>query len=123
VTLATHIAGLDSGIDKTNRWLKEMSAALGESDRHEAYRQLRSVLHALRDRLPVTESAQLAAQLPLLLRGVYYEGWRPSETPTNWGAREFLDRVAAEANLGGETEASYAVEAAAGVLRGHISAG
>ena len=50
------------------------AAALGTDDRQDAYRAVRGVLHTLRDRLPVEESAQLAAQLPTLLRGVFYEG-------------------------------------------------
>jgi uncharacterized protein (DUF2267 family) len=51
---------------------------LGWQDRHFAYRALRATLHALRDRLTVDEVAQLAAQLPMLIRGFYYEGWDPS---------------------------------------------
>jgi uncharacterized protein (DUF2267 family) len=31
------------------------------------------VLHALRDRLTVEEASDLAAQLPMLIRGLYYE--------------------------------------------------
>src|ERR1700716_965562 len=49
----------------------------GWRDRHTAYRALRAILHALRDRLTVDEVAQLAAQLPMLIRGLYYEGWDP----------------------------------------------
>ncbi len=85
---------------------------------------LRAYLHALRDRLTVDEAAQLAAQLPDLIRGIYYEGWNPSATPVKYrGFAEFLDRIAADAGLDGETAASYAVSAAAGVLRRHVSAG
>ena len=76
----------------------------------------------MRDRIPIDESAQLAAQLPMLIRGVYYEGWVPSHTPQTYhDVRAFLDRVAAEANLAGETEASFAAAAAARVLRAHVS--
>jgi len=33
------------------------------------------VLHALRDRLTVEEAVHLGAQLPMLVRGFYFEGW------------------------------------------------
>jgi len=109
----------------TNGWLAEVAHELGEDDdRQAAYRALRAVLHALRDRLPTTESAQLAAELPMLLRGVYYEGWRPSRTPETYhDVDRFLQRVAHEANLAGETEASVATTAAMTVLRRHVAAG
>jgi uncharacterized protein (DUF2267 family) len=55
------------------------------------------VLHALRDWLEVDESANFAAQLPGLLRGAYYEGWRPATTPTRRRNRQaFLDHVERE---------------------------
>ncbi|MGZ5337679.1 MAG: DUF2267 domain-containing protein, partial [Solirubrobacterales bacterium] len=81
-------------------------------------------LHAVRDRLTVEEAAQLAAQLPVLIRGIYYENWVPSRTPISYrSVDEFLKRVADEALLPGETEASYACSAAARVLRRHVSEG
>ena len=54
------------------------------------------VLHALRDRLTVDEAADLGAQLPLLIRGLYYEGWDPSSTPVKERHREvFLHHITA----------------------------
>ena len=88
------------------------------------YRVLRAFLHALRDHLTVDEAAALAAQLPIFVRGVFYEGWDPSGTPEH--ARDldsFLQRIASEARLAGETEASFAATAANRVLSRHISAG
>jgi uncharacterized protein (DUF2267 family) len=114
----------DRSLAKTNVWIDEVAAALGTADRRAAYRVLRAFLHALRDGVGIGESAQLAAELPLVLRGVYYENWRP--VGHRHHARhpdEFLQRVASEALLAGETEASYAVAAAAGVLRRHVSPG
>jgi uncharacterized protein (DUF2267 family) len=110
-------------VEKTNLWLDEIAAGL-ETDRQAAYRVLRAYLHALRDRLTVDEAAQLAAQLPQLVRGIFYEDWDPSRTPIHYrGLADFLDRVAAEAKLPGETSASFAVSVAAGVLLKHVSAG
>lgn len=111
-------------VQKTDRWLDEIASGLETDDRREAYRVLRAYLHALRDRLTVDEAAQLAAQLPELIRGIYYEGWDPSRTPVSYhGLAGFLDRVAAEAQLSGETGAAFAVGVAAEVLRRHVSAG
>ncbi len=115
---------IDRSIEKTNVWLKELAEELGTDDRKFAYRVLRAYLHAVRDRLMVDEAAQLAAQLPELVRGIYYEGWVPSRTPTSdRSVDEFLRRIAEEALLPGETEASYACSAAARLLRRHVSEG
>jgi uncharacterized protein (DUF2267 family) len=115
---------IERSVEKAHIWLNEMAGELGSEDQQEAYRVLRAYLHALRDRLPVDEAAQLAAQLPELIRGIYYEGWDPSATPVRYRTyAEFLDRVAEEALLDGETAASYAVSAASSLLRRHVSAG
>ena len=120
----THVDIIDRSSEKAHIWLNELAVELGTEDRQLAYRILRGFLHVLRDRLGVDEAAQLAAQLPLLVRGIFYENWDPSDTPQRYrDPAEFLDRVAHAALLHGETEASYAVAAAAGVLRRHVSSG
>lgn len=124
MTTTTHVPTLEHGIHVTNEWLRDVAAELATDSHQEAYRALRATLHVLRDRLPVDETAQLAAQLPDLLRGVYYEGWNPSRTPARFRTREeLLDRVAHEGAYHGHTEASYAMGAALAVLRRRISAG
>jgi len=115
---------IERSAEKAHIWLEVIAEGLGSDDRRLAYRALRAYLHALRDRLTVDEAAQLAAQLPVLIRGVFYDGWKPSATPVRYrDFAEFLDRVAAEGELAGETDASYAVAAVAAVLRRHVSAG
>jgi uncharacterized protein (DUF2267 family) len=115
---------IERSVEKAHLWLNDMAAEMGTEDRNEAYRALRAYLHALRDRLPIDEAAQLAAQLPELIRGIYYEGWNPSTTPVKYrDFDEFLDRISGEAVLDGKTRAAFAVGAAAAVLRRHVSAG
>jgi len=114
---------IESSVEKTHIWLEELAQELG-GDRRYAYRALRAVLHALRDRVPVDVAAKLAAQLPTLLRGVYYEDWVPSRTPLPIRDVDgFLALVADEGHLAGETEASVAVSAVLRVLRSHVSEG
>jgi uncharacterized protein (DUF2267 family) len=83
--------------DKTNRILREIEEIYGwpRERRNQSYAALRAVLHALRDRLPVNEAAQLSAQLPMLVRGIYYTGWNPSEVPIRMNRDAFIRRVQA----------------------------
>lgn len=93
----TTIPHVEASIHTANAWLKELAGELGWEDRERAYRALRSVLHALRNRLTVDEAADLGAQLPLLIRGLYYEGWDPSSTPVRERNKEvFLGHIAAD---------------------------
>jgi uncharacterized protein (DUF2267 family) len=78
----------------TYRWLDDLGSNLGWQDRERSYRALRAVLHAVRDRLPVGEAVDLGASLPMLVRGFYYEGWRPAATPRRYrDKKEFLEQV------------------------------
>src|SRR5512144_404204 len=106
--MITDVVMVERSAESMRLWLNDLAAELGRpGDQQYAYRVLRGFLHTLRDRLPVNETAQLAAQLPELLRGVYYEGWRPSATPQGYhDLDEFLTRVATQAMLAGETQAS-----------------
>ena len=115
---------IGSTVAKTREWINETAAELGTEDRREAYRVLRAFLHVVRDRIGVNEAAQLAAQLPELLRGASYENWVHSRTPERYRDRDtFLRKLAEQALLAGETGASYAAAAAVSVLRRHVSEG
>jgi uncharacterized protein (DUF2267 family) len=110
--------------EKANVWLADVAEELGDGDRQYAYRVLRAVLHVLRDRLTVDVAAKLAAQLPTLIRGIYYEDWDPSRTPMPAHTVDtFLEHVVSEGRFSGETEASIAVTAVAAVLRKRLTQG
>jgi uncharacterized protein (DUF2267 family) len=82
-------------IAQAHTWLHEINAELGGwmSDDY-ALQALRAGLHTLRDQLTVDQVAHLSAQLPMLVRGIYYEDWVPSKTPARERHEEtFLNRV------------------------------
>jgi uncharacterized protein (DUF2267 family) len=97
---------------------------MGWDDRRHAYITLRGVLHALRDRLTPEEAADLGAQLPMLVRGFYFEGWNPAHTPQKFKHKdEFLERVTREARFLEGEELEKAAGAVFKVLEDNISGG
>ena len=90
---ATGLDVFDKTLQTTNIWLDEIVAAVGP-DRQVAWKVLSVVLHMLRDRMPVELSAHLSAELPLLVRGVYYDRFEPAKQPTDWDRDAFFTEVA-----------------------------
>ena len=117
------VDGVERSVHKTNDWLSDLEELLGVN-REEAWRILKAFLQVLRDELTLDEAAQLAAQLPLVLRGAFYEGFDPSSQPAKLRQRErFLELLAERARLDGTGEAQRAAQAAATVLRRHVTEG
>ena len=114
---------IDTTVQKTYRWLRELAVELGGVGRDDAYDVLRGFLHTLRDRLTIDEAADLAAQLPMLIRGLYYEGWDPSRVPIKMKAVEFLESFAARSGYALDVTSEVAVKAANRVLWRHVSGG
>ena len=78
---ATGLSTFDETVQLSNLWLNELMRAVDWSDKYRAYRLLRATLHALRDRLTAHEAAHFGAQLPMLIRGLYYDGWHMKDVP------------------------------------------
>lgn len=114
----------DTTIQKTASWLNELMRLLGWQDQHKAYLALRATLHALRDYLTVEEVAQLGAQLPMLIRGFYYEGWDPTGKPLRERSKaQFLDRIRQEFRSDRSIDPEQVARAVFTVLAKHVSAG
>ncbi len=114
----------DKTLTKSSAWIAEMMKELQVEDELRAYRGLRAGLHALRDRLGIEEAADLAAQLPLLIRGLFYEGWRPVHKPDRMRtAEDFYDRIRRETTGDALLEPERVARAVIRVLASHISQG
>ncbi len=91
---ATGLDVFDKTLQATHTWLDQITTRIGP-DRQLAWRVLGAVLHATRDRLPLELAAHLGAQLPLLVRGLYYDQGQPAQEPLKMRSRdEFLAHVA-----------------------------
>lgn len=84
----------DNTIQKTNQWLNQIQETLSLETKESAYAALRATLHTLRDRIPPKEAIEFGSQLPMLVRGFYFEGFNPANTPVvDRHKDEFLARV------------------------------
>ena len=122
--MSTGLPVFDTTLQESNTWLKEVATRLKPCDRQQAYGALRAVLHGLRDRLPMEAVMGLSAQLPMLLRGVFLEGWRPADGPS-----DIRDPLVFAADVQRRLPPSFprepnaAVEAVFAVLEHHIDPG
>jgi uncharacterized protein (DUF2267 family) len=116
---------IEETVEAANAWLDGIAERTG-TGRRDAYHILRAGLHALRDRLTVEEAADLGQQLPTLVRGIYFEEWRPAGTPLRdrslaaWLITLEGHLLAANADAVPPRDAARAVF---GMLRQHVGAG
>ena len=114
----------DKTLQKTEAWLADLAEELGWEDQRKVYRALRVILHTLRDRLPLNEGAQFGAQLPMLIRGLYYESWSPSRTPDKWLKKEqFVEIIEMAFRDDPDVRAERVLRAVFRTIEKHISAG
>lgn len=122
---ATGLDVFDKSLQTTNTWLKEIMEMEGVGpDRQVAWRVLGAVLHTLRDRLGVEQTAHFGAELPLIIRSLYYDQWHPAGKPDKERrAEEFVARVASELSNIRPVNAEQATRAVFTVINLHVSPG
>jgi uncharacterized protein (DUF2267 family) len=120
----TGLDAFDTAIQKADKWLKEIMLELNTDNKHRAYAGMRAVLHALRDRLIIDEAVDLGAQLPLLIRGVYYDEWDPSRNPIkDRHLDDFLARVQTHFRNDSTQDIEQTVRAVFKVIRSKVTDG
>ncbi len=120
----TGLESFDTAVQKADLWLKEIMEELNTDSRRIAYMSLRAVLHTLRDRLLVDEAVDLGAQLPLLIKGIYYDEWKPSSTPVkDRHIDDFLARIKERYRADGLVDIEKTTRAVFTVLKRKITEG
>ena len=117
------VRSIEKSIQKLNEWTNGITAKMQWEDREFAYTAIRAVLHALRDRLSVAEVADFGAELPLVIRGVYYEGWNPAKNPIKMGRSEFIKKVHSYFNYDPLVEPEKIIHMVFDVIHKHIPNG
>jgi uncharacterized protein (DUF2267 family) len=119
---ATGLDVFDKTLQTTHIWLDQIMARIGP-DRQLAWKVLSIVLRQLRDRLPVELSAHLSAELPILVRGVYYDQYKPSNQPSEVDLDEFVQDVAKWLSDVRPVDPREAIQAVFGVLSSQVPKG
>lgn len=120
------VSPISTSVEKTNIWIKELSEELGWRDRHKVFEALKVTLKTVRDRMTPDECAHFAAQLPMVIRGAFYESWKPSAAPQRWRTREELLKPLQEgfSTLSEpNTEPETVVRAVMKVVAAHVTSG
>ena len=113
----------DKTLQTTHIWLDQIMERLGP-DRQVAWKVLNVVLHKLRDRMPADAAAHLGAQLPLLIRGAYYDQYEPAVQPTKCRSREeFVAEVAEWLSDTRPVDPEEAIQAVFDTLSRHVDRG
>ena len=117
------VSSLNQSFQKAHEWLEELREEGRFDDEAQAYAALRSVLQTLRDRLTVPTCANLGAQLPLVLRGLYYEGWKPESAPIKYRSRSELFANVGDLLSGSLVKPEHACRAVFSMLDRRLSPG
>lgn len=119
----TGLSVFDSTVQKSNLWLNDIMDELNWNSRQRSYLALRAVLHTLRSCLAVEDAAHFSAQLPMLIRGIFYEDWSPTSRGERIHKEEFLFRIRSYFKDDLQIDAEPIVRAVFSMLAGKLPAG
>ena len=115
---------LDHSVQTAHEWINELAERLDWTSKRSALRLLRTTLQHVRDHLSADELAQFSAQLPLLIRGMFFEGWVPKKTPIKErGAAEFIEAIEAQIGTTEEYRGGKDIRAVFDLLNARLSRG
>jgi uncharacterized protein (DUF2267 family) len=121
---AQGLEAIDHTVQLTHEWINELASRLDWSSKRSALRLLRVTLQHLRDHLPVDELAQFSAQLPLLIRGMFFEGWVPKRTPVKERrSGDFISVIATQMEEAEEFRGHEDIRCVFDLLNARLSAG
>jgi len=118
-----HLAELQGAVGATKEWIDDLQRGLGWHDPDRVYSALVATLHAIRDALPQNEAVYIGAQLPVLLRGLYYDGWHPSRRTALRSQSSFIERIQDGVHRDPAIDAEYVARAVLAVLAARLPAG
>ena len=110
-------------IQKSRAFLAQIQQRLEMKNEDESYTAFRAVMTALRDRLPAWEAAKLAAHLPLLLKGAYYDSWKPAHDLEKLHLDAFMTRIAEHYPPTADVDPPRLAHAVLGVVCEHMPKG
>ena len=111
-----------ASLQNADAWLADLMEELSIQDPRQTVRVLRATLHTLRDRLAPPQAANLAAQLPLLIQALFYEGFKPESMPERYDLEGFLNQVDRQLQPV-DPDPRTAVVAVLGLLQRHVGGG
>lgn len=113
-----------------HKFVNEIADELGvPEDFDKADRIMTSVLHTLRDILTPEESMHLIAQLPMMIKAIYVNGWSLNKKSRIHTIDEFIEGLmlqnpkTAVTDFGNDTKATERSKAVFRVIRNHIAIG
>lgn len=115
---------IDHTVQLTHEWINELRDRLDWYSSRDALRLMRVTLAQVRDHITHEEIAQLSAQMPLLVRGMFFEGWTPAKTPVkDRSADTFIEMIEEQVSEVQEWRGAADITAVFEMLNARISAG